>query len=121
MENKIRLSDLYQGRIVFPTSTLFQQYHFDEFNKTVAFFNDGMSAKNFIAPTGNNTAWTNSAYTQIPMAALTIFNNRGYPRINPYNYNLEWWVDNALYSYMLPDYTNAINQGTVAQNASATP
>jgi hypothetical protein len=93
----------------------------DEFNKTVAFFNDGMSAKNFIAPTGNNTAWTNSAYTQIPMAALTIFNNRGYPRINPYNYNLEWWVDNALYSYMLPDYTNAINQGTVAQNASATP
>lgn len=63
----------------------------DEFNKTVAMFNSEM---------GDDSRA--SAYQQIPIAALNIFNNRGYPYINPNTYVLEWWVDKREYALRLP-------------------
>jgi hypothetical protein len=32
------------------------------------------------------------AMTQVPGTLLEVFNNRGYPRINPNTYDLEWYV-----------------------------
>jgi hypothetical protein len=61
------------------------------FNSTVVAFNHSMSDANRAA---NNT--------QIPMAALQLFNNRGYPRINPDTWELEWWIDNQTYRQMIP-------------------
>jgi len=57
-----------------------------EFNATVAAFNPSMEdanrEKTMVRVTKNN---------------LLIFNNRGYPRINPDNHALEWWVDTDFY------------------------
>jgi hypothetical protein len=39
------------------------------------------------------------------MSALPIFNNTGYPRIDPTTYELQWWVDNQMYQYYLPVLT----------------
>jgi hypothetical protein len=39
--------------------------------------------------------------TKIDKKYLPLFNNRGYPHINENNYNLEWWVDNSLYSNIM--------------------
>jgi hypothetical protein len=79
----------------------------DEFNRTSAMFNDAMSDKYFTTSrdASGNIVTTNSIYKQIPIAALDLFNNRGYPRINPYTYELEWWVDTQEYNYRLPQIT----------------
>lgn len=53
-----------------------------EFNKTVAVFNPSMSERNI-----------SNQMVKIPDSLLTIFNNRGYPRIDPLTYDLEWWVN----------------------------
>jgi hypothetical protein len=66
----------------------------DEFNRTVQYFNNGMMDANRAG-----------LYTQVPMSALTIFNNTGYPRIDPNTYELQWWVDNQQYAYYLPTIT----------------
>ena len=82
----------------------------DEFNRTVAMFNDQMAASRFtVAPARNYKGELylkpqNKDCTQIPMDALTIFNNRGYPRIDPETYELQWWVDNDDYRTLLPLY-----------------
>lgn len=65
----------------------------DEFNRTVQLHNPSMVD-------GQRT----SLYTQVPANALNVFNNMGYPRINPATYALEWWVTNAVYQYYLPQY-----------------
>lgn len=70
----------------------------DEFNRTTSLFNDGMLAQNF---TGKPPNQTNPYYVKVPLAALPIFNNRGYPRINPITYELEWWVDTQEYNNRL--------------------
>jgi hypothetical protein len=70
----------------------------DEFNRTSGLFNDGMRAQNFKGSPPNQT---NPYYTKVPLAALPIFNNRGYPRINPLTYELEWWVDTQEYNNRL--------------------
>lgn len=70
----------------------------DEFNRTSGLFNDGMLAQNFQGKPPNQT---NPYYTKVPLAALPIFNNRGYPRINPLTYELEWWVDTQEYNNRL--------------------
>jgi len=54
---------------------------FDEFNRTVEDFNPAMEAK-----------FRSQYYTQIPYAALPIFNNRGYPHINLNSGELEWYI-----------------------------
>lgn len=57
-----------------------------EFNKTVAIFNPSM-----------NSDRRETELIQIPRTLLTYFNNRGYPRINPDNYELEWWTERELF------------------------
>jgi hypothetical protein len=65
----------------------------DEFNRTVLLHNPTMA-----------DGLRNSLYTQVPPEALNVFNNMGYPRINPTDYTLEWWVTNEMYNYYLPQY-----------------
>lgn len=66
----------------------------EEFNDTVVLFNDLMSDAN-----------RKSEMQQVPMAYLEIFNHKGYPRINPANYNLEWYVMKDEYKLMAPKLT----------------
>lgn len=78
-----------------------------EFNQTVAMFNDTMAARNFQTVetrVGTEIKYesTNPYYKKVPMEALGIFNNRGYPRINPNSYELEWWVSQEDYRMLLP-------------------
>ena len=70
----------------------------DEFNRTVILQNPAM---------GDNNRGT--LYTLVPIGALNIFNNMGYPRINPQTYNLEWYVSNDVYAYYLPQYQTLLN------------
>lgn len=62
-----------------------------EFNMTVCMFNNGMM-----------DGTREQHYKEIPAQALSLFNNRGYPRINPNTYKLEWWVPLDEYNYRLP-------------------
>lgn len=66
------------------------------FNKTVQDFNHSM--------TDDQREQHN---TKIPIQALQLFNNRGYPRINPDTWELEWWIDNATYNAMIPIVSQA--------------
>ena len=66
-----------------------------EFNRTVEIFNPGMT-----------DAERSITMTQIPIQYLSIFNNRGYPRINPDTYQLEWWVSAELFNSTI----NALGQ-----------
>lgn len=58
-----------------------------EFNKTVQMFNVLMRDES-----------RNQTMSKVSMAALGIFNNRGYPRINDETYELEWWVSQEDYA-----------------------
>jgi hypothetical protein len=58
-----------------------------QFNDTVCIFNPSMRDE-----------FRENAYEKIPVALLQIFNNRGYPRINPDNNVLEWWVPKDLFN-----------------------
>jgi hypothetical protein len=79
----------------------------DEFNRTVALFNDGMALRQFRKAQSRRTdgslftVWSNPYHKQVPMDALAIFNNRGYPRIDPTTYELQWWVSNEDYQERL--------------------
>lgn len=66
------------------------------FNQTVCASNDTMA-----------DGMREQLYTKIPMAALQLFNNRGYPRINPDNWELEWWIDNQTYQALIPVITTS--------------
>ncbi len=78
-----------------------------EFNKTVVLFNNGM-----------DDSTRSTGYTMVPLAALTIFNYKGYPRINPDTYVLEWWVDNDTYNHYIPTY-NPITADLQKTNTAA--
>lgn len=58
-----------------------------DFNKTVQNFNENMRD-------GNRESYM----VQVPQNLLGLFNNRGYPRINPTNNKLEWWVSSNFFS-----------------------
>src|ERR1035437_6062827 len=66
------------------------QYHDDilifEFNQTVCQFNPSMSDGN-----------RDLLMIKVDATLLNLFNNKGYARINPSTYELEWWVDSALF------------------------
>lgn len=72
-----------------------------EFNKTVAVFNPSMNANKFTRYIRNNTNkdiyYLHDTMIQIPDTLLDVFNNRGYARINPENYDLEWWINKSDY------------------------
>lgn len=61
----------------------------EEFNDLVGIFNPAMQTKNI------------SSMTKIPFESLSLFNNRGYPRININTRELEWYVDGDTYSRVL--------------------
>lgn len=77
----------------------------DEFNRTVASFYVDMQDSRFSASSSKRSnsrdaedvQWVNSSLKEIPIEALGLFNNRGYPRINPETYKLEWWISNDDY------------------------
>lgn len=68
-----------------------------EFNAVVVMFNDLMTDRN-----------RPSNMTQVPIAFLEVFNSRGYPRINPSNYDLEWWVTNEDYRDLAPNLSSSL-------------
>lgn len=79
----------------------------DEFNRTQGLFNSNMYAANF---SGQGQKTTNSAYRLLALNELELFNNLGYPRIDPYTYELQWWVDKTIYQQHLPllTYQNSL-------------
>jgi hypothetical protein len=58
-----------------------------EFNDTVSLFNPMMNDLNRAA-----------GMVKIPVMALNLFNNRGYPHINEDTYELEWWTTHDEYN-----------------------
>ena len=58
-----------------------------EFNKTTQIFNSSMTDD-----------VREGTMMMIPLELLNIFNNRGYPRINPDTYLLEWWIDKSVFN-----------------------
>lgn len=57
-----------------------------EFNKTVEIFNPNMKS-----------SIIEKEMVKIAKKDLVTMNNRGYPRINPKTYELEWWVNKNMY------------------------
>lgn len=57
-----------------------------EFNKTVQIFNPSMNDKAL-----------QRDMVIIPIDLLQFFNNRGYPRIDPNTYDLDWWVERSVF------------------------
>lgn len=57
-----------------------------EFNQTVSVFNQSMRPGNI-----------EREMIMIPDSLKGLFNNRGYPRINPETYEIEWWVSRDTY------------------------
>lgn len=78
------------------------------FNATVGYFNKDMRSvdgdNDPIAAIYNKPDATKM--TKIPRSLLTIFNNRGYPRIDPESYELEWYVKTADYTAKLIALSN---------------
>jgi hypothetical protein len=64
-----------------------------EFNKAVGIFNSKMREDMF-----------ESTMQKVPYAALQIFNGKGYPRINPDSYELEWYVFKDEYRRVMDAY-----------------
>lgn len=63
------------------------------FNKTVTTFNPSMKDE-----------FRDNDMVKLSPEYLDIFNNRGYPRINPEGYELEWWVRKSLYDTRKAQY-----------------
>ena len=55
-----------------------------------------------------------SSMTKVPATLLTLFNNRGYPRINYNTYELEWWVSKDLYNSYTKKFLKDANTAAVA-------
>lgn len=58
-----------------------------EFNRTVQIFNPDMEDSR-----------RERGMIRVKKSIIPLFNNRGYPRINPDNNELEWWVSRDLYT-----------------------
>lgn len=76
-----------------------------EFNKTVAIFNPSMDDNQFGRNNGTSDSSDGSAIKRDMMKIdrdhLALFNNRGYPYINPDTYELGWYVSKDLYAKKL--------------------
>jgi hypothetical protein len=80
-----------------------------EFNQTTVIFNPMMSDAN-----------RESYMIRVEPALLQMFNNRGYPRINPNTYVLEWWVPKDLFTQRTNAFLNAgLTLGNTTDNRSA--
>ena len=65
-----------------------------EFNDVVCLFNGSM--------TDSNRAGKMHKLTQ---SEVTVFNHRGYPRIDPDSYEFQWWVSNTDYNMVMSGAT----------------
>jgi hypothetical protein len=70
----------------------------NEFNKTVEIFNSNMRVEN-----------RSGAMEKVPYYSLDKFNFRGYPRINPGSYELEWYVPKQEYATVTALYRQTYN------------
>lgn len=66
-----------------------------EFNEVVAIFNPDMRIEKGMTD-----------MIKVPQPLLQYFNNRGYPRINPNDYELEWYVPKDLYNKVVNTVLN---------------
>lgn len=66
-----------------------------EFNRTVISFNPDME-----------DGIRDRTMVKIDSSLLQMFNNRGYARINPANYELEWWVSPTLFNTRTQSFLN---------------
>lgn len=69
-----------------------------EFNSAVEIFNVNMRER-------KDQSYRNSNMKKIDIDLLGMFNNRGYPRINPDSYELEWYVSKEEYFRVMDTYT----------------
>lgn len=67
----------------------------DEFNRTVIMHNTDM---------GGSDEDRSQRMVRLSSTYANLFNNRGYPRINPDNYRLEWWVPKDMYVQYINQY-----------------
>jgi aspartyl-tRNA synthetase len=67
------------------------------FNQVVGYFNSGMKVDRIHDVPG-------PSMIKIPFEYLDIFNNRGYPRINPKTRELEWYVNADYYAAKIDAY-----------------
>ena len=67
------------------------------FNQVVGYFNSGMKVNRIHDVPG-------PSMIKIPFEYLDIFNNRGYPRINPGTRELEWYVNADYYAAKIDAY-----------------
>jgi len=65
-----------------------------EFNAAVGIFNPAMRDANYYLD-----------MVQVPEAALLLFNNMGYPRIDPDSLELQWWVSQDQYEAIMGGFT----------------
>ncbi len=79
-----------------------------EFNECVSIFNADMRVVN-----ETHGAYSYSDVVMIPPYLLPIFNNRGYPRINPSTSRLEWWVSSTVYNDRI---TSLLGAGNITEN-----
>lgn len=80
-----------------------------EFNDTVSIFNPYMRDQ------------ARELYlVKVHPSLLSYFNNRGYPRINPSNYELEWWVPGSLWTARTNGLLNNKAVNPIAQDNNET-
>lgn len=63
------------------------------FNEAVGIFHEGM-----------RDGEPNGTMMKVPLRYLQLFNCRGYPRINPDNYDMEWWIEATTFAAKLAAY-----------------
>jgi len=79
----------------------------NEFNRTVNIFNPSMRVVNGYdgrIPLTDPSNILPNKMVKIPWELLTIFNNRGIPRINLKTFEFEWWIEKDVYLARLADY-----------------
>ena len=88
-----------------------------EFNKIVGVFKPEMRELALVGSKGKRND-TSGAMMKVPPGALTMFNNRGYPRIDPNSYELQWYVPKDDYADVMKAYTahNSALTAAVATN-----
>lgn len=81
----------------------------DEFNRTVQCFNPSM-----------RDDVRQLAMVNIPKSIRHLFKNRGYARINPEDYELEWWIDIEQYATRTNIFLNSNQANPEQQDAIET-
>jgi hypothetical protein len=81
----------------------------EEFNATSIKFNPGLDYNTY----GSDKSARDYYYTKIPIKALGLFNNKGYPIINPDTYELEWYIENDVFNTLYDPVSNSMNKASI--------